>query len=48
MKNKHIKTLFWITIFSIAMALIETSVVVYIRKLYYPEGFRFPFTEQAG
>lgn len=42
MKNKYIKILFWITIFSIAMAFIETSVVVYIRKLYYPEGFRFP------
>jgi|AntAceMinimDraft_17_1070374.scaffolds.fasta_scaffold122816_1 hypothetical protein len=42
MKNKYIKTLFWITIFSIAMAFLETSVVAYIRKLYYPEGFRFP------
>ena len=43
MKNKYIKILFWITIFSIAMAFIETSVVVYLRKLYYSEGFGFPF-----
>jgi len=48
MKNKHIKILLWITIFSIAMTFIETSVVVYIRKLYYPESFKFPFTEWAG
>ena len=43
MKNKYIKILFWITIFSITMAFIETSVVVYLRKLYYSEGFGFPF-----
>jgi len=36
------KTFIWITIFSIAMAFLETSVVVYLRKLYYPEGFCFP------
>lgn len=36
------KTIIWLTIFSIAMGYLETSVVVYLRKLYYPEGFRFP------
>lgn len=36
------KTFIWITIFGIAMAFLETSVVVYLRKLYYPEGFNFP------
>ncbi len=36
------KTFIWITIFSIAMAFLETSAVVYLRKLYYPEGFDFP------
>lgn len=36
------KTFIWITIFSIAMAFLETSVVVYLRKLYYPDGFSFP------
>lgn len=28
--------------YSIAMALLESAVVVYLRKLYYPEGFEFP------
>ncbi|MDF2436526.1 MAG: hypothetical protein K0Q95_902 [Bacteroidota bacterium] len=37
-----IKTLTWLTAFSIAMGYLETSVVVYLRKLYYPEGFNFP------
>ncbi len=32
----------WILLFSIAMGYLETSVVVYLRELYYPEGFNFP------
>lgn len=36
------KTFVWLTIFSIAMGYLETSVVVYLRKLYYPTGFQFP------
>jgi len=32
----------WILVFSIAMALVEAAVVVYLRALYYPEGFAFP------
>lgn len=35
-------TLFWITFFSIAMGLLESAVVVYLRELYYPHGFSFP------
>ncbi|MCD4769233.1 MAG: hypothetical protein K8R35_03595, partial [Bacteroidales bacterium] len=35
----------WITFFSIAMAFLESSVVVYIRELLYPEGFDFPLAE---
>jgi hypothetical protein len=31
-----------ITLFAIAMGLLETIVVVYLRELYYPEGFSFP------
>jgi hypothetical protein len=43
MKTSDIRKIFiWITIFSIAMAFLETSVVIYLRKLYYPEGFNFP------
>lgn len=36
------KTLIWLSVFSIAMGYLETSVVVYLRKIYYPEGFKFP------
>jgi hypothetical protein len=36
------KTLLWVTIYSIAMGFLETAVVVYLRKLYYPDGFAFP------
>lgn len=36
------KTLLAVFIFSIAMGFLESSVVVYLRELYYPEGFSFP------
>lgn len=36
------KTLLWISLFAIAMGFMETAVVVYLRQLYYPEGFDFP------
>ncbi|MDQ3141674.1 MAG: hypothetical protein M3Q56_05440 [Bacteroidota bacterium] len=39
---KNYNTLFWLTVFSIAMGYLETSVVVYLRKIYYPAGFNFP------
>lgn len=31
-----------ITLFAIAMGFLESSVVVYLRAIYYPEGFEFP------
>lgn len=33
---------FWATLFSISMGFLESAVVIYLRKLYYPEGFDFP------
>lgn len=36
------KKIAWLTIFSIAMGFMETVIVVYLRKLYYPNGFDFP------
>lgn len=36
------KTILYLTIFSIAMGYMESSVVVYLRKIYYPDGFKFP------
>ena len=31
-----------ITLFAVAFAFVESSVVVYLRTIYYPEGFSFP------
>ncbi len=31
-----------VTIFAIAMALLESAVVIYLREIMYPEGFHFP------
>jgi hypothetical protein len=36
------KKIIWVTLFSIAMGFMETAVVVYLRTIYYPEGFNFP------
>jgi len=37
-----LKTIAWLTAFSIAMGYLESAVVVYLRMLFYPQGFRFP------
>jgi len=37
----------WIILFAIAMGYLESSVVVYLRELYYPEGFNFPLKVMA-
>lgn len=37
-----IKTIIWLAIFSIAMGYMESSIVIYLRKIYYPDGFGFP------
>src|SRR4051812_35804258 len=42
MLKTHIRMLKWLTIFSVAMGYLEGAVVIYLRKLYYPEGFSFP------
>jgi len=36
------KFLFWIFLFSTAFGFIEATVVIYLRQIYYPEGFSFP------
>ncbi len=42
-KSKRlIRKFFHLTFFSIAMGLLEAIVVVYLRRLYYPQGFQFP------
>lgn len=39
---KTSKKIFWIIIFAIAFAFVESTVVLYLRGLYYPEGFALP------
>ena len=36
------KTILYLTLFSIAMGFMESAVVIYLRELYYPGGFKFP------
>jgi hypothetical protein len=43
-KSFHNKILL-ATLFAISMAYLESSIVVYLRELYYPEGFGFPLKE---
>ena len=37
-----LKRLIWVILFSIAFAYIESAVVVYLRAIFYPDGFTFP------
>jgi len=39
------KRYLFITIFAVAMAYFEAAVVVYLRELYYPDGFALPLVE---
>ena len=36
------RLLAWLVTYAIAMAYVESAVVVYLRALYYPQGFAFP------
>jgi hypothetical protein len=36
------RRLTWLTIYAVAMAYVESAVVVYLRAIYYPQGFDFP------
>lgn len=42
------RLLIWVSVFSIAMAFMESAVVVYIRELLYPGGFEFPLAAMEG
>lgn len=42
MDLKYLKKILWISLFAIAMGYLESSVVVYLREIYYPAGFDFP------
>ena len=36
------RRLIWLTVYAVAMAYLESAVVVYLRDIYYPDGFAFP------
>ncbi|HEY6161222.1 MAG TPA: hypothetical protein VI112_08365 [Bacteroidia bacterium] len=36
------RTIIWLTLFAIAMGFLETAVVIYLRRMFYPNGFGFP------
>jgi hypothetical protein len=36
------RRLAWLSLYAVAMGLLEAAVVVYLRELYYPGGFAFP------
>ncbi|WP_236579161.1 hypothetical protein [Hydrogenimonas urashimensis] len=40
--SKFAKQTIWLLVWGVAFAYIESSVVVYLRKIYYPNGFAFP------
>ena len=42
MKKESKNKILIVTVFAIAMGFLETAVVLYLRKLYYPTGFAFP------
>lgn len=42
MSRSTIRILIILTVFSIAMGFMESAVVVYLREIYYPDGFDFP------
>lgn len=44
LKRPVITTILWLAVFSIAMGYLETSVVVYLRRLLYPGDFPFPLS----
>ncbi len=47
--NRDVRNpLLWVAIFAVAMAYIESAVVVYLRQIFYPRGFDFPLAPLNG
>jgi len=40
--DNPIGKILWVVVFGVSMAFVEAAVVVYLRAIYYPEGFSFP------
>ena len=42
MRKDSVHRLVWVFVFGVTMGFFEAAVVVYLRELYHPDGFRFP------
>ena len=42
--KSHFKQCAWLVLFSITMGFLEAAVVIYLRAIYYKQGFQFPLT----
>ncbi len=42
MDNNYRRKLIYVSLFAVSFAFVEAAVVVYLRDLYYPQGFHFP------
>ena len=38
----YARILTWVSVFGVAMGALEAAVVIYLRRLYFPNGFQFP------
>ena len=45
---KAYPNLMWITFLAVAMAFLESAVVIYLRELFYPTGFNFPMVKMPA
>lgn len=52
MKNRNMASMrsrfTWLSLYAVSMAFLESAVVVYLRALYYPNGFAFPLVSMQG
>jgi hypothetical protein len=47
--NKGNRTkILWVFLFAVAMGMLESAVVIYLREIYYPNGFHFPLKAIQG
>jgi hypothetical protein len=47
LEKQSIRNYLLVSVFGIAFAVVEAAVVVYLRKIYYPQGFCFPLNQIA-
>jgi len=48
MTNVSVSKIILVSLFAVAMGFLESAVVVYLREIYYPEGFSFPLKIMEG